>query len=73
MTPTVTDKRPTGLNIGQAWQTLEDDEARRGYLIGKLGMTVRVRGRGRSPRAHRGVVHGVRPGEPGQRLLARGR
>lgn len=51
MTPTVTDKQPTGLTIGQAWQMREGDEARREYLIGKLGMTVRVRGRGVEPRA----------------------
>jgi hypothetical protein len=51
MTPTVTDKRPTGDTIGEYWQTLEDDEARRDYLIQQLGMTVRVRGRGVEPRA----------------------
>lgn len=50
MTPTVTDKRPTGDSIGQYWQTLEGDEARRDYLIQQLGMTVRVRGRGVAPR-----------------------
>ena len=33
MTPTVTDKRPTGDTVGEYWQTLEGDEARRDYLM----------------------------------------
>lgn len=51
MTPTVTDKRLTADTIGQYWQTLEGDEARRGYLMQQLGMKVQVRGRGVEPRA----------------------
>jgi site-specific DNA recombinase len=51
MTPTRTEKRPTGDTVGQYWQTLEGDEARRDYLMQQLGMTVRVRGRGVEPRA----------------------
>jgi hypothetical protein len=46
MTPTMTEKRPTGDTIGQYWQTLEADEARRDFLMRQLGMTVRVQGRG---------------------------
>lgn len=57
MTPTVTDKRPTGDTIGQYWATLEGDEARRDYLMQQLGMTVRVRGRGVEPRALIDVSH----------------
>jgi site-specific DNA recombinase len=55
MTPTVTDKQPTGDTIGQYWQTLESDEERREYLINQLGMTVRVRRRGVEPRDFIGV------------------
>jgi hypothetical protein len=57
MTPTRTDKRLTGDTIGQHWQTLDSDEARRDYLIQQLGMMVRVRGRGIEPRALIEVSH----------------
>jgi hypothetical protein len=57
MTPARTDKRPTGDTIGEYWQTLEDDAARRDYLMQQLGMTVRVRGRGVEPRALIEVSH----------------
>jgi hypothetical protein len=50
MTPTLTDKRPTGDTIGEYWQALEG-EARRDYLMQQLGMKVRVRGRGVEPHA----------------------
>ena len=36
---------------------MQDDEARRDYLIQQLGMTVRVRGRGVEPRALIEVSH----------------
>ncbi len=55
--PAKTDKVPTGDTIGQFWATLQDDEARRDYLIQQLGMTVRVRGRGVEPRALIEVSH----------------
>ncbi len=41
MTPAMTKRRPTGDTIGQHWQTLEDDEARREYLL-KIGMKVKI-------------------------------
>lgn len=41
MTPTRTKRQPTGNTIGQHWQTLDGDEARREYLL-KIGLRVKI-------------------------------
>ena len=43
MNLTRTDRRPTGDTIGQHWQTLDGNEARREYLL-KIGLRVKVPG-----------------------------
>jgi len=41
MTPTRTERGPTGDTIGQHWQTMDGDKARREYLL-KIGLRVKI-------------------------------